>query len=148
MTYNWWISSLILLVLGGCFAIVAVIMKQYGKRGERNLKHTEARVVDIVAEPRTGDFALSEFKNRQAAVFEFYAEGKLFKVTDKKDTYPCPYYLNQRVKIRYNPENPEEFSVVYTSKWDRASYGMNYLSIICVLFGCLFFLMHAARVEL
>lgn len=148
MLHSWWIGSIILLILGAVFAVVAVVLKAYGNRDTRHGKVTEARVVDIVAEPRTGEAALSEFRNRQAAVFEFYAEGKLIKVMDKTDRYPCPYYMNQRLKICYDPSNPENFSIVQVNKWSRVAFGMNYLSIMCIVLGCLFFLMHASRVEL
>lgn len=148
MLDSWWIGSIILLTFGALFAAAAAVLKAYSLRDTRGGKITEARVVDIVAEPRTGEAALSEFRNRQAAVFEFYAEGKLVKVMDKTDKYPCPYYMNQRLKICYDPSNPEVFSVVQVNKWSRVAFGMNYLSIVCILLGCLFFLMHASRVEL
>ena len=148
MLNSWWIGSCILLVLGVLFAAVTVVLKGYGNRDIRHRRITEARVVDIIAEPRTGDAALSEFRNRQAAVFEFYADGNLGMIMDKKDTYPCPYYMNQRLKICYDPANPEDFFIVQVNKWNRIALGMNYLSIVCIVMGCIFFLLHASRVEL
>ena len=86
MLNNWWIGSCILFILGVVFAAAAAVLKYYAGRDTRHGRIAEARVVDIVAEERTGDAALSEFRNRQAAVFEFYADGKLIKITDKNDT--------------------------------------------------------------
>lgn len=148
MPNNWWTGSCILLILGLIFAAVTILLRYYASKETRHGRMTEARVVDIIPEERTGEAALSEFKNRQAAVFEFYAEGKLIKVTDKNDTYPSPFYMGQRLKICYNPEHPEEFFIVQVNKWSRIAFGMNYLSIICFVLGCLFFLMHASRVQL
>lgn len=146
--HSWWIGSIILLTLGVIFAAAAAVLKAYSSRDTRHGKITEARVVEIIAQPRTGEAALSEFRNRQAAVFEFYAEGRLYKVTDSTDEYPCPYYMNQRLKICYHPAEPEKFSVVQENRWSRIAFGMSYLSIVCILLGCLFFLMHASRIEL
>lgn len=148
MQNNWWIGSCILLVLGLLFAIASVILKYFSNRETQHLKITEARVVDIVAEPRQGSAAYSEFRNRQAAVFEFFADGKLIKCKDKSDTYPCPYYIGQRLKLSYDPKNPEECSVVQVNKWSRVAFGMNYLSVVCFVMGCILFLMYASRVEL
>lgn len=148
MLNNWWIGSCILLLFGLLFAAVSLIMKYLGSRETRHLRVTEAKVVDIVAEPRTGSAAYSEFRNRQAAVFEFYADGKLIKLKDKSDTYPCPYYIGQRLKICYDPANPQDFSIVQVNKWNRAAFAMNYLSVVCFVLGCILFLMHASRVEL
>lgn len=148
MLNNWWIGSCILLVFGLLFAIASIILKYISNRDTHHLKITEARVVDIVTEPRVGEAANSEFRNYQVAVFEFFADGKLIKQKDKSNTYPCPYYLNQRLKICYDPENPEDFSIVQINRWNRVSFAMNYLSVVCFVLGCILFLMHASRIEL
>ena len=57
MLDSWWIGSIILLTFGALFAAAAAVLKAYSLRDTRGGKITEARVVDIVAEPRTGDFS-------------------------------------------------------------------------------------------
>lgn len=148
MLNNWWIGSCIFLIMGVIFAVASAVLNYWSNRETRHLRVTEARVVDIIAEPRTGDAAFSEFRNRQAAVFEFFADGKLIKQKDSKDTYPCPYYMNQRLKICYDPENPEQFFVLQVNKWNRAAFGMSYLSVVCFVLGFILFFMYAARIEL
>lgn len=144
---NWWISSCIFLAMGVVFALASLLAKGYAGRNERHLKQAEARVVDILTETRTGNQVKSEFNGRQTAVFEFFADGKLFKVPDQTEAYPCPYYMNQKVKILYDPHNPEEFFVVKQNRLKRIIFGMNYMSVMCVLLGCILFLMHASRIE-
>lgn len=124
-----------------------MLLKYYGERQEVYPGRTEARVVEIVTEPRTGDATLSEFRHRQAAVFEFYAGGKLIKVKDPSDTYPCPYKLHQRVKICYDPYDPQQYRILGKNKWKDAGRCVYALSIFSFVLGGVLFLMHASRIQ-
>ena len=104
MSIDFWSISCVMLVLAVIMAIAAMVLKYTGNSKERYTGHADARVVDIVMEPRNGTYSLSQFYNRQAAVFEFYADGKLVKVKDTEDVYPTPYHMNQKIRILYNPE--------------------------------------------
>ena len=106
----------------------------------------EARVVDIVAVPREGEAALSEYHNRLAAVFEFYADGRPVKVIDETETYPCPYRKNERVQICYDPDDPKRHEVIKKDKWKMLSKRLNRLGILLVLAGCGLFLFYARSV--
>ena len=123
-------------------------MKYYGEHLEPLKGRAEARVVDVITVPRTGDASLSEFRNRQAAVFEFYAGGKLIKVTDPADTYPCPYQMHQKVNISYELSDPKDFRILEKNKWVNAGRVLYISGIIFLCLGCLCFLLHAERVEL
>lgn len=142
-----WTASCILLVFGAVFAGAGTLLKYYSLRGERYTGRAEARVVDIVMEPRTGKSSLSEFRNSQVAVFEFFADGKLVKVKDRLDTYPSPYYINQKVEICYNQNNPQEYQILKKNRWKQLAGCMNVLSIVSILAGCVLFLLYAARVR-
>ena len=136
------------MVLGAACAAIGMILKYYGEQQEVYPGRAEARVVDIVTELRTGEASLSEFRHRQAAVFEFYAGGKLIKVKDPSNTYPCPYHLHQRVKICYNPANPTQYRILGINRWKQAGRYVYAFGIGLLILGCVLFLMHAARVEL
>lgn len=140
-----WNMSCALLVLGALCAAAALFLRIYAQKDEVYRGHAEARVVDIVAERRTGDASLSEFRNRQAAVFEFYANGQLYKVRDPADTYPCPYYLNQRVRINYDEGHPERFEIARPGIWERLASVSNILGVCFILAGCVLYLVYAAR---
>lgn len=148
MYHEIWTVSCVLLVLGLLCAAVASVLKYYAEQKIRYSGRAEAKVVNIVTEPRSGNASLSEFRNRQAAVFEFYAGGKLIKVTDPADTYPCPYRMHQTVHICYNPENPTEFELMEKSRWKLAASVVNVLGITGILSGCGLFLLYASRIPL
>ena len=137
-----------MLIAGVLMTAAGVCLKYYGEQTEPLKGRAEARVVDIITIPRTGEATLSEFRNRQAAVFEFYAGGKLIKVTDPADTYPCHYQMHQKVNISYEPADPKEFRILEKNRWVNAGRLIYVCGILFLCFGGAFFLMHAGRVEL
>lgn len=148
MSTELWNLSCIMFVLGIICAAAGIVLKYRGMSQERYRGHAEARVVDIVMEPQEGTYSLSQFYNKQTAVFEFFAEGKLIKVKDSSEAYLTPYRMNQKVKILYNPKNPEQFCVAGINRWMMLARGANAGAVVCLAAGCVFFLMHAARIEL
>lgn len=147
MYHDFWVASCVVLILGAVCTAAGTVLKYLSRRDKEYGGHAEARVVEIRAERRTGAASLSEFRNRQVAVFEFFAGGKPVKVRDTADTYPCPYFMNQRIRICYNPDNPQEY-VVETGD-GRAKLGnfLSSLGVAAVLAGCILFLMYAARIS-
>lgn len=145
MSGELWNASCVLFVLGAICAIAGIVLKYYGEKQEKFRGRAEARVVDIVTEPRTGASSLSEFRNRQAAVFEYYAGGKLIKVKDPSVTYPCPYQLHQKVKICYDPANPKNYCIAGRNWWRRAGTCLYVSGIVAALLGCTLFLIYASR---
>lgn len=137
-----------MLVMAVILEAAALVLKYIGNSRERYTGHAEARVVDIVMEPRNGTYSLSQFYNRQAAVFEFYAEGKLVKVKDTQEVYPTPYQMNQKIRILYNPGNPQQFCVAGKNKISLLSRILSVAAVFMVVLGCVFFLLHAGRIEL
>lgn len=140
--------SIVCFVLGFLSCGAGLFWQLYFKKNEKYRGHAEARVVDIVTEPRRGQASLSEFHNRQAAVFEFYAGGKPIKVKDPADTYPCPYNRNERVRINYDPDAPEQFEIEERNRWREVASVIEILGVVCIAVGCILFLMYAGRVEI
>lgn len=145
MYHEFWTASLVLFALGLLLAVLYLVVKLYGARNAYYPAQAEARVVDFVIVPRTGQAALSEFRNRQAAVFEFFADGKPVKVTDTSDRYPCPYRLNQRVRVCYDPAAPQNYRVIPPTPRRFLPPLLGALSVLCVVGGCVLFLMYAER---
>lgn len=143
-----WIVSCVLLVLGALCAAAGTAFKYYGMREDDYPGHAEAEVVDIIPVARTDRSVFSEFSNRQAAVFQFYADGKLRKVVDTSEVYPCPYKLNQRVKICYDPADPERYSIPVTNKWKRMGSILSTAGPAALCAGCLLYLFYASGIEL
>ena len=148
MSTDFWNMSCVMMVLGLVFVLGGVILNGYAARQRRYRGHAEAKVVDIITEPRSDAFALSQFRNRQLAVFEFYADGRPVKVKDKGDPYPSPYKMNQKIQILYNPENPQEYCVAKRDRWKLLASCLNTAGVLCIVCGCILFLMYAARIEL
>ncbi len=143
-----WAASCAALILGILCMAAGAVLSCLSKREEKYRGHAEARVVDIETERRFGEASLSEFRNCQVAVFEFFANGKLIKVRDDSNAYPCPYALNQRVRICYDPAHPERYEIETQGGRRRLGGILNVLGIVGLSAGCIFFLLYAARIEL
>lgn len=143
-----WSISCVLFLLGFLFMAVGSIWRFLLQQDETFQGSAEARVVDIRTEPRTGEASLSEFRNRQAAVFEFYAGGRPVKVTDPSDAYPCPYRLNQRIRIRYDLQNPEHFYVEEKNRKKQLAGAAHTLGVGCIAGGCVLFFLYAGGVRI
>ena len=90
-----------------------------------------------MTKPRGGQASLSEFRNNRVAVFEFFANGRPVKVSDPADTYPCPYRMDQKVRICYDPENPEHFEVESVNIKSRIADAIRMLGIVFAIAGCI-----------
>jgi hypothetical protein len=148
MFRDWLVLSFLFWGLAILLLAAAQLLRYALRQEERYPGHAEARVVDIRNEPRSQEAALSEFRNRQVAVFEYFADGKLVKVVDEADTYPCPYHMNQKVRICYNPDDPMEYEVEpYNRKrvWGSILHG---LGLVFAFAGCILFLLYAAGISL
>ncbi|MCD8337301.1 MAG: DUF3592 domain-containing protein [Lachnospiraceae bacterium] len=142
-----WIGGIVLIILGLIAEIAGVILNALNASKRPFAGYAEAKVVDIIPVERER-YAQARFRNRQAAVFEFFADGKLIKSVDTEDTYPCPYQINQRVRLSYDPENPQNCRVIGKEQFHILAVVLNVLGVILVLGGCLLFLRYALRYHL
>lgn len=140
-----WSFSIVLMLLGVAAAGCSLWFQYLGNRKEPYHGHAEARVVEIAVVPREGKDSFSEYHNRLAAVFEFYADGRPVKVTDDSAVYPCPYHLNDRVQICYDPEDPQRYRIIRKNHWSGAAGRCRTLAVLCLLGGCSLFLLYAGR---
>ncbi len=144
MSGELWIAGAVFMILGVITAAAGIILNVYGESSRPYGGFTEGKVVEIVSLERDPNME-AEFRNRQAAVFEFYANGKLMKVLDQTDTYPCPYELNQRVRISYDPDYPIRYEVVSTENRRILSIALNAAGVVLILIGVFLFLRYAGR---
>lgn len=141
-----WNISCLLFVLGLLCLLVGEAVKLLFHQNGPYTARAQAKVVDIVVRPRRAEASLSEFRNNQIAVFEFFANGRPVKVDDTADTYPCPYHINQSVTICYNPEKPEQFCIASHDMRRLVTRALGAGGVVLILAGCALFLMYAARV--
>ncbi|MCD7746228.1 MAG: DUF3592 domain-containing protein [Lachnospiraceae bacterium] len=144
MTSDLWIKGVVFIILGLIACIAGVVMKLYAATRRPYPGYAEARVVDIISVERDR-YAESRFRNRQAAVFEFYANGKLIKIVDREDSYPCPYHLYQKVRLCYDPADPEQYRVITAERERTLSVVLNAVGIVLILIGVLIFILYASR---
>ena len=143
-----WNVSCLLFVLGFLCVLAGEAVKFLFRQNGPYAARAQAKVVDIVARPRSAEASLSEFHNNQVAVFEFFANGRPVKVSDTADTYPCPYHMNQSVTVCYNPAKPEQFCIAPHDKRRLVTRTLGVVGVVLILAGCALFLMYAARVQL
>ncbi len=144
MANDLWIRGVVLIILGLIACIAGLVMKLYAATRRPYPGYAEAKVVDIISVERDR-YAEARFRNRQAAVFEFYADGKLIKIVDREDSYPCPYHLYERIRISYDPANPEHYRVITAERERILAFILNAAGIILILIGVVIFILYASR---
>lgn len=148
MNIDFWTASCTCFILAAVFAVVSAVSRYFGKNNRAWHAFAEGRVVHIETEPADTLANRTEFHDRQYALIEFYAGGHLVKVRGPVSAYPCPYHIGQKLYLCYNPDDPNQYQIVTDRKWQVIAHIAYGVSIGLVAFGCILFLMFAARVEL
>lgn len=147
MDNNLWAASFACFILAAALAAASAICRHMEKVRRTYAEKTRGRVVHIITEPADVGKNRTEFHDRQYAVIEFFAKGRLTEVRSQATVYPCPYYVGQELKICYDPEKPEQYQILTDRKWEilsALSYGFSFVMIAA---GCVLFLMFAGRYE-
>jgi len=142
-----WIEGIVFIILGLIAEIAGSILKVLNATKRPYIGYAEAKVVDIIPVERDR-YAQARFRNRQAAVFEFFADGKLIKIVDREDIYPCPYRINQRVCLSYDPEEPQNYCIIGKEQMHILAVALNAIGVFFILLGCLLFVRYAMRFHL
>lgn len=146
MNGSMWNVSFVCFILAAAAAAASAVFRQWSRKNERYHSHAEGRVVSIETTQAADN--RSEFHDRQFAVIEFIADGKLVKVKSPGMYYPCPYYVGQKFCLCYDREHPENFEILTEKKWRICAALAYAIAIILIIFGGLLFLMSASRVEI
>ncbi|MCD7762011.1 MAG: DUF3592 domain-containing protein [Lachnospiraceae bacterium] len=147
MSDSLWIKGVICIILGLAADIAGLVLKFYSAQKRPYAGYADAKVVEIIPVERDRN-AEAYFRNRQAAVFEFFADGKLIKLVDQEDAYPCPYELGQRIQLCYDPDDPEKYVVLHENKEHFQTIALNSLGVLLIVAGVLLFLRYAMRYNL
>ncbi len=148
MNSNLWTASFVCFVFAAVLAAASAVCRHMEKVRRTYAEKARGHVVHIITEPADGEKNRTEFHDRQYAVIEFFARGRLVEVKSQATTYPCPYYVGQRLELCYDPGEPERYQILTDRKWDflsALSYGV---SLGLVVVGGILFLMFAGRYEL
>ena len=85
-----WTASLFLVILGFLLLIAGALCRVYVNYKEPRRGRVTARVVDLLLQEPVSQDQIRIYKNCYYPVFEFYAEGKLYKITHPEG---CPATL-------------------------------------------------------
>jgi hypothetical protein len=133
-------------------AAVCMLLSQLGRWIDRSKSRyraaAEGRVVRIETEPADARENRTEFHDRQYAVIEFFAGGRLVEVRGPVSAYPSPYHTGQRLHLSYDPQDPSRYQIVTDHRWNILARIACGAAVFLVAAGCLFFLLFATRTEL
>jgi hypothetical protein len=139
-----WAVSLLLILLGLICIAAAVALSAYRKGRERLSASVTAKVVDLVLRKNEKPEGEKPYSNVWHPVFEFYADGVLYKVICPKGWMPSRYEIGDDVKLKYDPENP---TVYHVEEKDRHQDMPVYLEITgaaLIAAGIMFFICFAS----
>lgn len=145
MDKSLWTASLFLIITGLLFLAGAVVCRLYQSYKEPGKERVTARVVDLILrEPKMGE-ASRPYKNYYYPVFEYYAEGRLYKVVHPQGSYPSPYRINQEIKLCYDKDDPEKYEIAGSDTLILAANGFSAAGAVCLFAGCIVFVLFALR---
>ena len=145
MDKSLWAASCFLIVAGMLFLIGGFACWLYQNYKEPFEGKTTARVVDLLLqEPKIRRQPML-YKNYYYPVLEYYAEGKLYKVTHPEGSYPSAFRANQEVPICYNQTDPLEYKIADNSKIKILAQALYVIGVLGIAVGCIIFLIFARR---
>ncbi len=148
MNINLWTASFVCFIFAVVLAAASAVCRHMEKTRRTYAGRTRGHVVHIITEPADGEKNRTEFHDRQYAVIEFFAQGRLVKVKSQATTYPCPYYVGQSLELCYDPGTPERYQILTERKWELLSALAYGFSLGLAAVGVILFLMFAGRYEL
>ena len=140
-----WTASLFLVILGFLLLIAGALCRVYVNYKEPRRGRVTARVVDLLLQEPVSQDQIRIYKNCYYPVFEFYAEGKLYKITHPEGSYPSAYRLNQEIRLNYDKDDPTDYVIVKNTALDILPEVFSALGVVCILAGCVLFGLFAAR---
>lgn len=145
MDKSLWTASLFLIILGLVSLAGGVASKIYQEYREAGRARVTARVVDLILKESESADPRFAYKNCYYPVFEYYAGGKLYKITHPRGSYPSAFRINQEVKLTYDKEDPSNYEIAQSDLWGTLSvalYGVG-VAFLCAAF--LLFVIFARR---
>ena len=134
------IAAGILLLIGGTACQAVLSYRQKEKLSVR------AKVVDLVLGPHRGAAGSGGlFANRWYPVFEYYAKGKLYKVTDPHGSWPSRYRVGQEISLDLERSDPSRYEISTDTAKKTAASVLYASGVVCLLAGCVIFVKFALR---
>ena len=109
-------GEIFVIVWGAIFVLLGIFM-MVNLIGDRTLctYPVDAKVADVIITKRKGRGKATV----RTAVFEYYFEGKVYRIKDNVGTNEKKYHTDDIVELYIEPEKPEHF---YCPKNDKEKY--------------------------
>lgn len=145
MNKGLWAVSLFLIVLGLACVAAALAYNAYRKDRELLSAHVTAKVVDIVSMEDNHPGDNYRFSHRFHPVFEYYANGKLYKEIYPQGSMPGRWHTGEEVKLRYNPRDPSDYEIDSGERKENLPLMLEAAGIFFIVLGALLFISFASR---
>lgn len=146
MNKGLWGASLFLVILGLVFICTALIFQTYRKNHEVLSASVMAMVVDVVSVQEDAPGDSYQLSHRFHPVFEYYAEGKLFREEYPEGFLPGRFRVGDVVKLNYNPSDPSEYEMADSSPQKiNLPALLEAAGVFCLVLGMLLFISFASR---
>ncbi len=144
MNKGLFVFSFICLIGGICAFAAGSILQDIRREREKRKGHTVAKVVDlsVIENKKAGG---GQFHHRFYPVFQYYAEGHLYKTVYPEGSYPSQWKRGQEVRIDYDLADPTDYCL---SSRDLNAYLPTILIVggaVLVLLGAIMFIRFAVR---
>ena len=135
-----WILSFVCLVAGLIMTAAGLILRSYKRSRQQLAGHTYGRVIDLKLRELPGTNKNNNFRNLYFPVFEFYANGKLYRENYPYGTYPSSFKVGDEVRIDYDPDDPHEYELRHNSIKDMLPSIIYTGGVALTCAGALFFI--------
>lgn len=144
MDKNLWTASCFLIIFGIILFAGGIGCQFYLNYKETLKGRATARVVELLLqEPEKK--GIWPYKNCYYPVFEYYAEGKLHKVTYPEGAYPSSFKINQEIKLKYNKSDPLDYQIMEKNTLRMVADTIYVSGVICIAAGCIIFVIFSLR---
>ena len=106
-----WVLSFVCLAAGLAMTAAGLILRSYKRSRQQLTGHTSGRVINLELRELPGTYKSHTFRNLYFPVFEFYANGKLYRENYPYGAYPSSFRVGDEVQIDYDPEDPHEYEL-------------------------------------
>lgn len=142
---NQGLTGEILIILGMLGMAAGILLQSYRRYKEPYKGRATAAVMEIVPGPPDSKGKASGVHDYFYAVFVYYAGSRLIKKRFPKGGNPCPFYLNQQVRIYYKLEDPELFKLAEPGPQKKIEQLLYAAGAALVVLGIFSYLFYAAR---
>jgi ABC-type antimicrobial peptide transport system permease subunit len=140
-----WIVSGLLLLIGAILIGVGIISQIILKKRDYYKGSVTGTVIDIVVDEADQEGQEKGIREYFYPVLGYYANGKLKKVQSKIGSYPSTYKINDKIKIKFNEKEPEDFILAENNPSKLVSRLCYLVGIACCVLADFIFIIYTSQ---